>query len=56
MLKNKLNQIDFSLQQKYQQEKTKNADLTEEVEKWKARFHASEKSKSKELDDLRTMM
>jgi len=29
MLKNKLNDIDFSLKQKYEQEKAKNNDLTQ---------------------------
>lgn len=31
MLKNKLNDMDFSLKQKYEAEKGKNADLTQEI-------------------------
>jgi conjugal transfer/entry exclusion protein len=49
MLKNKLNEVDSSLKQKYEQEKNKNADLLQEIEKWKSRYQATEKSKSKEL-------
>lgn len=47
MLKNKLNDIDFSLKQKYEAERNKNADLLQEVEKWKTRLQASERSKAK---------
>ena len=47
MLKNKLTDIDFSLKQKYQAERSKNSDLTQEIEKWKSRYQASEKSKAK---------
>lgn len=56
MLKNKLNDIDFNLKQKFEAEKSKNADLLQEIEKWKSRYQASEKSKTKELEDLRSMM
>jgi conjugal transfer/entry exclusion protein len=56
MLKNKLNEMDFSLKQKYEAEKSKNSELTQEIEKWKSRYQASEKSKAKELEDLRNMM
>lgn len=56
MLKNKLNDMDFSLKQKYESERSKNADLTQEIEKWKVRYQASERSKNKELEDLRSMM
>lgn len=56
MLKNKLNDMDFSLKQKYESEKNKNADLLQELEKWKSRYQAGEKSKAKELEDLRSMM
>jgi len=31
MLKNKLNDMDFSLKQKYESEKNKNAELTQEI-------------------------
>lgn len=56
MLKNKLSDIDFSLKQKYEAEKNKSNDLAQEIEKWKSRYQASEKSKAKELEDLRNMM
>lgn len=56
MLKNKLNDIDFSLKQKYEAEKLKNQDLMSQIEKWKNRYQATEKSKIKELEDLRAMM
>ena len=42
--------MDFSLKQKYESEKQKNAELLSEIEKWKTRYQASEKSKSKELE------
>lgn len=41
MLKNKLNDIDFSLKQKYQTEKQKNQDLMSEIQKWKNRYQAT---------------
>jgi conjugal transfer/entry exclusion protein len=47
MLKNKLTDIDFSLKQKYEAERSKNSDLAQEIEKWKSRYQASEKSKAK---------
>ena len=56
MLKNKLNDIDFSLKQKYEAEKLKNQDLMSQIEKWKNRYQATQKSKIKELEDLRAMM
>ena len=49
MLKNKLNDMDFSLKQKYEAEKQKNSDLSGEIEKWKNRYQAAERSKLKEL-------
>ena len=49
MLKNRLNDMDFSLKQKYDSEKNKNSDLMQEIEKWKSRYQAAEKSKAKEL-------
>lgn len=56
MLKNKLTDIDFSLKQKYEAEKDRNQELLQEIEKWKNRYQASERSKLKELEDLRNMM
>lgn len=47
MLKNKLSDIDFSLKQKFEAEKNKNNDLSQELEKWKSRYQAAEKSKTK---------
>lgn len=48
--------MDFSLKQKYESERQKNADLLAEIDKWKTRYQAAEKSKSKELEELRNMM
>jgi conjugal transfer/entry exclusion protein len=48
-LKNQLSEMDFSLKQKYESERQKNADLLAEIDKWKTRYQAAEKSKSKEL-------
>lgn len=55
-MKNQLNEIDFSLKQKYESERQKNQELLQEIEKWRARYQAGEKSKAKELEELRNMM
>ena len=44
------------MKDKYEMERSRNNDLMGEIERWKARYMASEKSKTKELDDLRMMM
>ena len=49
MLKNKLSEMDFSLKQRYESEVSKNTELMHDLEKWKMRCTAIEKSKSKEL-------
>ena len=56
MLKNRLSEMDLSLKQKYEAERAKNNDLAAEAEKWKNRYNASEKSKIKEVEDMRIMM
>ena len=56
MLKNKLNDVDFSMKQKYEVERQKAQELQMEIDKWKNRYQAAEKSKLKELEDLRAMM
>lgn len=48
--------MDYSLKQKYESEKSRNSELSQEIEKWKSRYQACEKSKAKELEDLRNMM
>jgi predicted nucleic acid-binding Zn-ribbon protein len=48
--------MDISLKQKFESEKLKNAELMQEIEKWKSRYQAAEKSKAKELEDLRNLM
>ena len=48
MLKNKINDIDFSLKQKYEAEQHRSLDLQAENDKWKNRYQAAEKSKLKE--------
>lgn len=44
------------MKQKYESEKQKNAELTMEIEKWRNRHSALDKSKAKELEELRNMM
>lgn len=44
------------MKDKYEMERSRNSELMNEIERWKARYMASEKSKAKELDDLRLMM
>jgi|JI6StandDraft_1071083.scaffolds.fasta_scaffold104559_2 predicted nucleic acid-binding Zn-ribbon protein len=44
------------MKDKYEMERSRNNELMGEIERWKARYMASEKSKTKELDDLRMMM
>lgn len=55
-LKKKLEGMDFNLGLKYDMEKNRNAELLREIEIWKNRYTSSEKSKSKELEDLRLQM
>ena len=56
MLKKQLHEVDLTLKQKYESEKQKNSELMQDIEKWKARYQAAEKSKMKELEDLRNLM
>lgn len=46
-MKSKLNEMDYSVKQKFELEKQKNTDLNQEIEKWKARYQGAEKSKTK---------
>lgn len=55
-MKRKFAEVDLTLREKYEFEKNRNAEFVNEIERWKARYMASEKSKQKELDDLRLMM
>jgi hypothetical protein len=48
--------MDFSLKQKYESEKQKNQELQSEIDKWKNRYQATEKSKTRELEDLKNLM
>jgi hypothetical protein len=48
--------MDISIKQKYESEKQKNGELLQEIEKWKLRYQASEKSKAKEIEELRNLM
>lgn len=54
--KRKYAEVDFTLKDKYEMERARGAELLQEIERWKARYMAAEKSKTKELDDLRLMM
>lgn len=55
-LKARIQENDYSLKQKYESEKQKNSELSMEIEKWKNRYQATEKSKAKQLEDLRNLM
>ncbi len=52
----KLSEVDISLKQKYESERLKVTELTAEIEKWKSRYMAAERSRAKELEDLRNIM
>ena len=39
--------MDITLKQKYESEKQKNQELQQEVDKWKTRYQAGEKSQAK---------
>lgn len=54
--KRKYAEIDLTLKDKYEIERSKNNELAQDIERWKARYMASEKSKAQELEDLRQMM
>lgn len=48
--------VDFTTNEKYKLEKTRNDELVLELEKWKARYNALDDSKSKELEAIKRMM
>ena len=54
--KRKYAEIDLTLKDKYEIERGKNNELVQDIERWKSRYMASEKSKAQELEDLRQMM
>jgi septum formation inhibitor MinC len=54
--KRKYAEIDLTLKDKYEIERNKNNELAQDIERWKARYMAAEKSKAQELEDLRQMM
>lgn len=54
--KRKLQGVDFTLSDKYDLERNRNKDLQAEIENWRVRFSAAERSRSKELEDLRMVM
>jgi predicted nucleic acid-binding Zn-ribbon protein len=55
-MKKRYSEIDFTLKDKYEMERSRSNELLQEIDRWKARYMAAEKSKAKELDDLRLMM
>ena len=55
-MKKKYREVDFTLKDKYDMERVHSDELRQEIERWKVRYMAAEKSKAKELDDLRLMM
>jgi len=56
MLKNRLEDNDFSIKHKYEAEKVKNGELDLELDKWKLKFQAFEKGKERELEEQRAMI
>ena len=55
-MRRRLSDVDFTASDKYIAERSRNTDLQMELDTWKARYSACERSKTKELDDLRQMM
>jgi hypothetical protein len=55
-LKKRLAGVDFTLGQRYELERVRSEDLVREVENWKNRYLSLDKSRSKELEDMRLML
>jgi len=55
-LRKRLSGVDFTLGQRYEMERTRSEGLMREVENWKNRYLSLDKSRSKELEDMRMMM
>jgi predicted ribosome quality control (RQC) complex YloA/Tae2 family protein len=55
-MKRKLSEVDFTATDKYHVERSRNTELQMELDTWRARYAASEKSRSKEIEDLRMTM
>lgn len=55
-MKKKYREVDFTLKDKYEMERAHSQELMQDIERWKVRYTAAEKSKAKELDELRMMM
>ena len=46
-MKRKYAEIDITMRDKYEMEKARNNELNQEIEKWKTRYMAAERSKDK---------
>jgi len=55
-LKKRLGGVDFTLGQRYEIERRRSEDLMREVENWRNRYLSLDKSRAKELEDMRLML
>lgn len=55
-MKRKYAEVDLTLRDKFEMERNRNNELMQDIERWKARYMAAERSKDKELEDLRQML
>jgi hypothetical protein len=46
-MKKRYSEIDFTLKDKYEMERSRCNELLQEIDRWKARYMAAEKSKAK---------
>ena len=52
-LKGRYEEVDFSASEKYKLEKARNEELVLEIEKWKNRYSALDRTKTEETDSFR---
>lgn len=55
-LKSKLKDTDSSFKTKLEEEIKKNSELLGEIERWKKKYHSSEKEKQREMEEMKQMM
>lgn len=55
-MKRRYAEVDLTLRDKFEMERNRNNELMQDIERWKARYMAAERSKDKELEDLRQML
>jgi hypothetical protein len=54
--KTKLAAVDFGLADKYDMERARNNQLMADIDNWRIRFTAAERSRAKEIEDMRIAM